>query len=176
MFFYALIVPLVLKLVLYYLMLMDWNPLLEREFTSVYRISKNLMTVLHLNGGAYSNEGAKPKDYNTSLILHTFNIPVSGHYIYKRKYQAFLGGEIGMIMASKDPTNKENDEMMLFGDTIDFFDYRVFIGGGVFLTKSKNVALNLKYNLGLSNISAVEGVKWKRNALTLSLEYTFGYD
>ena len=125
-------------------------------------------------GMGYANLGAKIKEHNTNIVLHTVLIePASVHYTIKDRFKTFLGGNIGISMAGKNPYSEEESGMMLMPDGIKFFDLSIFAGGGYKLTDE--IDLNLKYNLGLTNINNMEDstAKWKKNWLTLSVAYTF---
>jgi len=125
-------------------------------------------------GLGYANLGAKNKEYKTNIILHTVLIePISVHYSFKKKFKTFTGVNIGSTLASKNPYNEDEPGMTLFGKGIKFIDMSVFAGAGYKLTDK--IDLNLKYDLGLTNINDMEGSmdKWKKNWLTLSVAYTF---
>ncbi|MBB1150732.1 MULTISPECIES: outer membrane beta-barrel protein [unclassified Myroides] len=125
-------------------------------------------------GLGYANLGARSKEYKTNVVLHTMLIePISVHYSFKNKFKTFTGVNIGSTIVSKNPYNEEEPGMTLFGKGIKFMDMSVFAGAGYKLTE--NIDLNLKYDLGLTNINDIEGSKdkWKKNWLTLSVAYTF---
>lgn len=125
-------------------------------------------------GMGYANVGAKIKEYDTSVVLHTMIIePISVHYTFRDKFKTFLGANIGSTMVGKNPYNEEEPGMTLFPKGIKHFDFSLFAGGGYKLTD--NLDVNLRYNLGLTNINDMEDStdKWKTNWLVLSLAYTF---
>ena len=125
-------------------------------------------------GFGYANIGARIKEYNTSIVLHTMLIePLSVHYTIQNKFKTFLGVTIGGAILSKNPYNEEEPGLSIFPKGIKPFDFSAFAGGGYKLTD--NLDVNLRYNLGLTNINDMEdsNAKWKTNWLALSLAYTF---
>ncbi|QQU02430.1 outer membrane beta-barrel protein [Myroides odoratus] len=125
-------------------------------------------------GLGYANLGARIKEYNTNVVLHTAPIePISVHYTFKQKFKTFLGANLGMTFYGKNPYNEEEPGMKLMPESIKFFDVSLFAGGGYKLTD--NLDLNLRYNLGMTNINNMEDsdAKWKNNWMSLSVAYTF---
>lgn len=125
-------------------------------------------------GLGYASLGARNKEYKTNVVLHTMLIePISVHYTFQKKFKTFLGVNVGSTIASKNPYNEDEPGMTLFGKGIKFMDLSIFAGGGYKLTDK--IDLNLKYDLGLTNINDMEDstAKWKKNWLTLSVAYTF---
>lgn len=129
-------------------------------------------------GISYSNLGAKMDNShlykNDKIIMHSINIPLSVHYNYERKYQAFVGGELGTNFFGKLPNLKSSNQQY---DNFDFhenfspIDASVFLGIGYIFIET--IDINLKYNFGVTNVSAKEENDWKKNWFTLSIAYTF---
>ncbi len=129
-------------------------------------------------GFSYNNLGAKMDNSdlykNDKLIMHSINIPLSLHYNYQRKYQAFAGGELGTNFFGKLPNLKTSNEQydnFDFHENFTLFDASVFVGVGYII--SETIDFNLKYNLGVTNISAKDDNDWKKSWITLSVGYTF---
>lgn len=129
-------------------------------------------------GIAYNNLGAKmdnPKLYtNDKLIMHSINIPLSLHYNYQRKFQGFLGGELGTNFFGKLPNLKISNyqyDNFDYHENFNLLDASVFVGVGYILIET--IDINLKYNFGVTNVSAKDENDWKKNWLTLSVSYTF---
>ena len=125
-------------------------------------------------GLGYASLGAKVKEYDTNIVLHHMLIePVSVHYTFKEKFKTFVGATFGGTIYGKNPYNEESPEATFFPEGIKPFDFSLFAGGGYKLTD--NLDVNLRYNLGLTNINDMENStdKWKSNWLSLSLAYTF---
>ncbi|WP_413512277.1 hypothetical protein [Myroides odoratus] len=100
--------------------------------------------------------------------------PVSVHYTFKNKFKTFIGGDLGTTISAKNPYDEDEPGMTLFAESIKFFDFSLFFGGGYKLTDK--IDINLKYNLGLTNINDSKeenAKKWRKNYLTLSMGYTF---
>jgi hypothetical protein len=132
-------------------------------------------------GGTYNNMGGKVTGYDTPLVIHSVNIPVSLHYRINDILQCFAGGEIGTNMFGKLPQNAKTASVTdVFGknfdmmDTFRFMDGSAFAGLGYIL--ANNIDINLRYNLGLTSINKkdyLDQQPWKKNFITLSLGYTF---
>ncbi|MGG5506417.1 MULTISPECIES: outer membrane beta-barrel protein [unclassified Myroides] len=125
-------------------------------------------------GLGYANLGAKTKELNTNIVLHTALIePVRVNYTFRNKIKTFVGMNIGMTMLGKNPFNEDQPELTFFPKGIRMLDYSLFAGAGYKLTDQMD--LNLKYDLGLNNINELENSKdrWKKNWLMLSAAYTF---
>jgi hypothetical protein len=127
------------------------------------------------SGITYNNIGAKVDGFDNPFIIHSINTPLSLHYIFKEKFQIFGGGEIGLNFFGDVPSNDGdfNDDQDLT-DILTTADVSVFLGVGYII--NNNFDINLRYNLGLTDIynGAVIGFQeWKKNWFTLSVGYTF---
>jgi len=99
---------------------------------------------------------------------------LSVHYDYDNKYQAFIGGELGTNFFGEVPYSQGDsfDQLFDFRDAFTIFDASVFLGVGYILIET--IDINLKYNIGVTNISkAVMGPELRKNWLTLSVAYTW---
>lgn len=125
-------------------------------------------------GTSYTNLGTKIKEFDQPLITHTISFPASFHYIYRYKFQGFVGGDFNFNISSKIP-DEEGNTVSAFGlsDKISFFDASIFVGGGIIV--ANNIDINLKYHLGVTNLNAGDesDSKLKKNWMTLSVGYTF---
>ncbi len=135
-------------------------------------------TVTFRFGISYDNLGATMDDpnnllKNNRLIFHSVNLPFSVHYTHNNQFQGFGGGELGTNFFGKIPTLKgEGDsDTFDFHENFNLIDASVFVGVGYIL--GYNIDINLKYNLGVTNISKIEDNNWKKNWFTLSIAYTF---
>lgn len=136
-------------------------------------------TVTFRFGFSYDNLGATLDDpdnllENNRLIIHSINFPLSVHYTYNNQFQGFAGGELGTNFFGKIPVPKANDLQYVnydFNSHFKFFDASIFVGAGYIL--ANNIDINLKYNLGVTNVSKEDSNNWKKNWFTLSIAYTF---
>lgn len=124
-------------------------------------------------GTSYNNLGAKIKDFDSPLVFHSINFPLSVHYFPAENYQVFAGGELGTNFFGKLPNSDSDGFMSDFSlhDNFTLFDASLIFGAGYIL--AENIDINLKYNLGVTNVSKNEDFNWKKNWLTLSVGYTF---
>ncbi|SEP55098.1 outer membrane beta-barrel protein [Flavobacterium urocaniciphilum] len=131
------------------------------------------------SGLSYNNIGAEVDGFDTPLIIHSINFPLSLHYRLKENYQFFGGGEFGTNLFGKYPQRRDEyydsfDNQMAFNENFTFLDVSAFLGVGYII--SDNIDFNLKYNLGLTSINKEDIFRdnnWKKNWLTLSVGYTF---
>lgn len=125
-------------------------------------------------GLGYANLGAKLKENNENFVLHSMLIePISVHYTFNKKFKTFLGGTLGAITYGNNPFSEKETGSTFFPDGIKHLDFSLFAGVGYRFTD--NIDLNLKYNLGLTNLNDMEDsdIKWKMNYLSLGVAYIF---
>lgn len=128
------------------------------------------------SGVSYNNIGTKVTDYDTPLVIHAIDVPLSLHYILKEKYQFFAGGEIGTNIFGKLPTKNDiptntSSDSFTFRENFKTVDGSVFVGAGLIFIE--HIDVNLKFNVGLTNISNSNFENYKKNWVTLSAGYTF---
>src|SRR5690554_1759489 len=139
-------------------------------------------TVTFRFGVSYDNLGATLDDpdnllESNRLIIHSINFPLSVHYTYNNQFQGFAGGEAGTNFFGKIPARKTSSTQYVdydFNSNFNLFDASVFVGAGYIL--ANNIDINLKYNLGVTNVSKNDDNNWKKNWFTLSIAYTFRDD
>ncbi|SHI86134.1 Outer membrane protein beta-barrel domain-containing protein [Mesonia phycicola] len=127
-------------------------------------------------GTTYNSLGAHIEGYDEPLQLHSINFPLGLNYIKDYKYQAFVGGELGTNYFGTDPRLENADsfyDSFEIQDNITLFDASIYFGVGYII--ADNIDINLKYNLGVTNISKYPEQNLKKNWLTLSAAYTFRY-
>jgi len=129
-------------------------------------------------GTSYNNLGAKVKGADKPLIFHSVNLPITLHYLINDNIQVFAGGELGTNFFGELPKFEDNEtisDYIDFRDNFTLFDASVVVGVGYIILNS--IDINLKYNLGVTNIykpeSTFDDFNMKKNWLTLSLGYTF---
>lgn len=126
-------------------------------------------------GLSYNNLGAELEGFKDPLIIHSINTPISLHFIFYQKIQVFGGFEIGTNLFGKFPTNENSnnfDQSFDFSDNIKFLDLSALFGVGYII--ADHIDINVKYNLGLTDISDNPALgELKKNWFTLSVGYTF---
>ncbi len=125
-------------------------------------------------GVTYTSAGAKIEGFKNPLVIHSINTPLVLHYRPVSNFQVFGGGEIGINMFGRQPSNVDNPNSLDnfdFMDNFTFLDVGIVLGSGLILFDV--VDINLSYTLGVTNISKVESENWKKNMLRLSIGYSF---
>jgi len=126
-------------------------------------------------GLTYNNLGAEIEGFKDPLIIHSINTPISLHFIFDQKIQVFGGLEIGANLFGKFPTNENSDnfdQSFDFSDNIEFLDLSALFGVGYII--ADHIDINVKYNLGLTDISDNPALgELKKNWFTLSVGYSF---
>ncbi|MEC4004985.1 outer membrane beta-barrel protein [Flavobacterium sp. SUN052] len=144
-------------------------------YAGYYQFKPISETFSFRSGVSYNNIGAKIKDYDTPLVIHSINVPLSVHYILKEKYQFFIGGEIGTNffgkLPIKDVQQTPTSDNFAFHDNFKLIDGSIFFGAGYIFFE--HLDLNLKYNVGATNLANSNIIMYKKNWLTLSVGYTF---
>lgn len=127
------------------------------------------------SGISYNNLGAELEGFENPLIIHSINTPISLHFIFNQQIQVFGGLEIGTNLFGKFPTyeNSNNfDQSYDFSDNFKFLDLSALFGVGYII--ADHIDINVKYNLGLTDISDNPALgELKKNWFTLSVGYTF---
>jgi len=125
-------------------------------------------------GANYTNHGAKLKDANYNLNIHSLRGALSLHYFIKQRYQVFGGGDFGGNF-SKGEGSLDDEIYSKDGikkGVVNLLDASVFMGAGIIV--AEKIDISLKYNLGVTNLNDYkEGNAWKANWITLSVGYTF---
>ena len=129
------------------------------------------------SGLSYQNLGAEIENFDDPFRVHSVGVPLSLHYTFNQIAQGFFGVEgstniSGRLPVSTDNASNNSDVFFDFRDNVSLFHASVFIGGGGII--AKNIDLNIKYNLGLTNFNtSIDEDKWKHNWITLSVAYTW---
>jgi hypothetical protein len=120
-------------------------------------------------------------EFKTSIILNYLDVPLD--FIYKAsagngKFFFGAGPSLGFGLSGKYKEEEDGDE---YEEDINFGDgeeeIKPFHLGGNILAGyelGNGVYIQANYNLGLSNLSNLEGVKGKANYFGIRLGYNFG--
>jgi len=104
---------------------------------------------------AYAQQGFKKNysddDYKETFALNYLNVPVMAKYYIADELSFEVGSQFGFLLAAKYNENDDGDKYE--EDVKEFFkstDFGIIFGLGYQL--ENGLGLNLRYNLGLSNI------------------------
>lgn len=127
-----------------------------------------LLGHIHLNSQwaiqpelVYSTQGAK----NGSIIynLDYINVPVQLQYMFDNGFRIQAGPQLGFLVRAD---NKDNLSPIDFG-----------VGFGVsYVVPSTGFGIDVRYNLGLSNINKDDAVKSTNRGFQMGVFYIFGHN
>jgi hypothetical protein len=121
----------------------------------------------------YSTQGAKYKLNNetTNFNLSYINVPVLFQYMFDNGLRLQAGPQLGVLVAAKSKTgsitidNKENMKPI---------DLALSLGAG-YIHPPSGLGIDVRYNLGFSDINDTGDVKSTNRGLQLGLFYIFGH-
>ena len=105
---------------------------------------------------------------NTRLKLNYINVPVLAQYMINDGFRLQTGPQIGFLVSAKQ---KIGDVEIDIDDVYDAVDIAWSFGAGYIF--SSGVGVDLRYNIGLNNISDDESFKAKNRVLQAGLFYQF---
>ncbi|WP_299683642.1 porin family protein [uncultured Dokdonia sp.] len=108
----------------------------------------------------YSGQGS------STAILTYFNVPLIGKYYVVKGLSLEAGPQIGFLLSAKNTDTDANIK-----DAFTNVDFG--LGLGVGYTLNNGLFFNARYNLGIANISNVEGVTTENRFVQLSIGYFF---
>ena len=108
----------------------------------------------------------------TTLRFSTLELPILGR-IHFGKFYMNAGPSISYALSGKKSINNQSSKILFnnSGSGFNRFDTGIQIGGGIeFPLKQKRIALDIRYNYGLKNISNSEEIY--NRALMVSVKYS----
>ncbi|WP_299765888.1 porin family protein [uncultured Dokdonia sp.] len=108
----------------------------------------------------YSGQGS------SSAILTYLNVPLIGKYYVVKGLSLEVGPQIGFLLSAED-TDTDADIKDVFTNV----DLSMNLGVGY--TLNNGLFFNARYNLGLSDISTVDGITTKNRFLQVAVGYFF---
>lgn len=107
---------------------------------------------------------------NIEMNLSYINVPVMAKYYASEKISLQVGPQIGFLVAAKGESQGNSEDIK---DSFKSTNFGLNFGLGYDFTE--NVIVDLRYNVGLSDISeeGFEGGKLKTSGFSLSLGYKF---
>ncbi|MFZ4797759.1 MAG: porin family protein [Bacteroidia bacterium] len=116
-------------------------------------------------------------DVESESSLSYINIPVMFKYYVIKEFSLDLGPQLGVLVSSKNKltsigrTTGEIISGENSGDLYKSIDYGLNIGAGYAITK--NISAEIRYNLGLNNISKYASSESKNSVFSISACYKF---
>lgn len=118
-----------------------------------------------------STEGSKLKADGEELLfnLSYINVPVMAKFYPAPKFNIQAGPQLGFLVSAKGKYNGGSKEDIK--DDLKSTNFGVNFGAGYEFTE--NCLIDLRYNLGLSNISDSDGGEIKGSVFSIALGYKF---
>lgn len=122
----------------------------------------------------FSTQGAKYDLDNstTKLNLNYINVPVLVQYMWDNGFRLQAGPQAGFLISAKSRNNGNSVDIK---DNFKPLDLGVSFGAG-YIHPSTGIGIDVRYNLGLSNINKNSDVNSTNRGLQLSLFYIFGHN
>ena len=108
----------------------------------------------------YSGQGS------STVILTYLNVPLIGKYYVVKGLSLEAGPQIGFLLSAKNTDTDANIK-----DAFASVDFG--FGLGIGYTLNNGLFFNARYNLGLSDISTMNGITTKNRFVQLSIGYFF---
>lgn len=120
----------------------------------------------------FSTQGAKSDEAgdDTKLNLNYLNVPLLGKYATSSGFFAETGPQIGFLLSAKA---KSSDVDVDVKDEFKGTDFAWAFGIGYEMPES-GFGLNLRYNLGLSNVPDASDASFKNSVFQLGIFKTLG--
>ena len=116
----------------------------------------------------YSMEGGKSGDFK--LKLNYINVPLLAQYMTLNGFRFETGPQLGFLTSAK---TEEGDSETDVKDQIKSFNFSWAFGAGYLFPGGSGLGIDLRYNLGLSNVSENNGVNAKGRVFQAGLFYQF---
>ena len=121
----------------------------------------------------YSSQGAKYTigGSETKLNLDYINVPVLFQYMFDNGFRLQAGPQVGFLMNAKSETNGAKADVKDSYNTIDFG-----LGAGAgYIHPPSGFGVDLRYNLGLSNINENDAIKSHNRGFQAGVFYLFNH-
>lgn len=119
----------------------------------------------------YSVQGAKfnTAGITTKLNLGYINVPLMLQYMFDNGFRLQAGPQIGFLASAKSKTNNLSVDVKNSFKKVDFA-----LGAGIgYVEPSSGLGIDVRYNLGLSDISESTAVKSTNRGFQVGLFYLF---
>jgi hypothetical protein len=143
------------------------------------KVSFNAGALAHIHVSKYfavqpelliSGQGAKTDIGNTTtkLSLTYLNIPVLAQYMFGDGFRLETGPQLGFLLSAKTKANKVTVDVK---DGYKTTDFSWAFGAGY--VSSMGLGVDVRYNLGISDINDASGNKIQNRVFSLGLFYQF---
>jgi hypothetical protein len=116
----------------------------------------------------YSMQGGKSGD--TKLNLNYVNIPVLFQYMFDGGFRLQTGPQLGFMASAK---SKTGDVEVDVKDDLASIDFAWSFGASYLFPGANGIGADLRYNVGISNISDNNNFEARNNVLQVGLFYQF---
>jgi hypothetical protein len=120
----------------------------------------------------YSSQGAKytlPGGAETKLNLDYINVPVLFQYMFDNGFRLQAGPQVGFLVSAKSETGSVKTDVK---DNFNTIDFGLGAGAG-YVHVPSGFGVDLRYNLGLSNINENDAVKSHNRGFQAGVFYLF---
>ncbi|UEG50883.1 PorT family protein [Ferruginibacter lapsinanis] len=121
----------------------------------------------------YSSQGAKYTTGGvvTKLNLNYVNVPLMLQYMFDNGFRLQAGPQVGFLISAKSKTNDVDTDVK---DNLKMVDFGLGFGAG-YVHPPSGLGIDIRYNLGLSDINENNAVKSTNRGLQLGVFYLFNH-
>lgn len=116
----------------------------------------------------YSMQGGK--DGDNKLKLNYLNIPLLAQYMTLDGFRFQTGPQIGFLTSAK---TESGDVEVDIKDQLESVDFSWTFGAGYLFPGTSGIGVDVRYNLGLSNISEDDDFEAKNRVFQIGVFYQF---
>ena len=118
---------------------------------------------------SYSEQGSQSKDSSAKTNYNYLNVPILLRYLNKTGIFLNTGPQVGFLLNSNYKSENTSQDLKSVSKSVDF---SWAIGAGYLISKI-NLALEIRYNYGFTNVTDYEIFTSKNRVLQIDLLYTF---
>jgi len=116
----------------------------------------------------FSTQGGQDDGEDFKLKLNYINVPILAQYMFEGGFRLQTGPQFGFLTGAEI---KEGDVEVDIDDQIQSFDFAWTVGGSYL--SPRGFGVDVRYNLGISNISDNDGFEAKNRVFQVGLFYQF---
>ena len=122
--------------------------------------------VFSTQGSNNTNDGL-----NSKLNLNYINVPVSLQYMFDNGFRLFAGPQLSFLVGAKSYSNNTELDRT---DDFNGIDFGAVLGMS-YINPNSNLGIDVRYNLGLSEINETSTVSIYNRGIQLGLFYLFNH-
>lgn len=121
----------------------------------------------------YSAQGSKSTvaGIDNETNLNYINVPVLFQYMFDNGFRIQAGPQLGILVSAKTETNNSKSDIKDDVKSIDF----ALVAGVSYVHVPTGFGVDLRYNIGLSDISVADTDKSTNRGIQLGVFYLFGH-